>query len=621
MPKIKLLDEALINKIAAGEVIERPSSIVKELVENAIDAGATEITVEADEGGKSRIRVTDNGSGMEKEDALLSLERHATSKISTAEDLFKINTLGFRGEALASIAAVSEMVLKTKTKQEQTGTKILIAGGKIVEVQQVALPEGTSIEITNLFFNVPARKKHLKTIQTELRQITELLTKYALIYNDKTIELLHHGQSLLLSHATKNSADTLLTIYGKKVAYGMLAVDSTYTDIRVKGFISKPTLTRADKEIQHIFVNTRAVKNSIITKAVYDAYHTLLHLENHPLFILNVTINPGIIDVNVHPQKALIRVEKENELYNAIFNAVRNALDNAMLMPTILEETNATRSQAMQAPVAAKQFTIAEEKQTFLKKEESKKLHNTEEEISLSASAQEMLERAQQKVQSGKEKRAETAAEIIAQAQPVTTDTPAVAASERISTMRLIGRVHNTFYIAENELGMVIIDQHAAHERVMYEKFMEQLYEKKVQVQELLVPEEMEFSPAEMLTLKESTEHLENLGFLFEEFGRNTMLLRTVPMVLGRFADKEVIHEILANVNDKSSLDIKKEEKIIRSACRAAVKAHDIVHTQEMHTIMEQLQKCKQPFTCPHGRPTMIQMSIPELEKKFKRVV
>lgn len=593
MAKIKLLEESLINKIAAGEVIERPASVVKELAENAIDAGATQIIVEVDEGGKSRIKVIDNGSGMDKEDALLCLERHATSKISTAEDLFKIQTLGFRGEALASIAAVSEMVLKTKTKENATGVKILVAAGKILEVQEVAMPDGTSIEVTNLFFTVPARKKHLKTIQTELRQITELLTKYALIYTDKTIELLHHGQSLLLSPATKNQLDNILTIYGKKVAYGMLPVQSTYNNIVVKGFISKPTLTRADKEIQHIFVNTRAVRNTIINKAVYDAYHTLLHLENHPLFILNAAINPEIIDVNVHPQKALIRVEKENELYTAIFNAIRNALDTAQLMP-IISEAAAVHQQGA---VAAKQFIVVEEKQTFLKNQgkESEKEIKVEEEI--------------------KEEITKVVQDLI------TTHTPAVTASERISTMQLIGRIHNTFYIAENEFGMIIIDQHAAHERVMYERFMAQFYEKKVPVQELLVPQEMEFSPAELITLNESSAHLEKLGFHFEEFGRNSMLLRTVPLVLGRFVNKEVIHEILANVTEKSSIDTRKEEKIIRSACRAAVKAHDVVHSQEMHTILEQLQKCKQPFTCPHGRPTMIQMSIPELEKKFKRVI
>src|SRR3989338_6356839 len=361
MPKIKLLDEALINKIAAGEVIERPASVIKELVENAVYAGADIISVEIEEGGKSKIKVTDNGSGMEKEDALLCLERHATSKISTAEDLFKIKTMGFRGEALASIAAIAELSLKTKTKASAVGFKILVSGGKILDQHETAMPDGTIIEVTNLFFNVPARKKHLKTIQTELRQIVELMTKFALAYPDKTFRLMHHEQETLFSPAAKTLLDTVLTIFGKKIGYGMIPVKYTMNEITVTGVLSKPTLTRPDKSIQHIFVNTRAVKNPIISKAVYDAYHTLLHLENHPLFILNVKINPGIIDVNVHPQKALIRVEKENELYNAVFNAVRHALDTAQLVPQIAEEKTTTT----QAPLFARSFAVTEEKQTF----------------------------------------------------------------------------------------------------------------------------------------------------------------------------------------------------------------------------------------------------------------
>ncbi len=591
MPKIKLLEESLINKIAAGEVVERPASVVKELVENAIDAGATSITVEGEEGGKSKIKVTDNGCGMEKEDALLSLERHATSKISTADDLFKINTLGFRGEALASIAAIAELVLKTKSKESQTGVKILAAAGKIVDVQEIAMPDGTSIEVTNIFFNVPARKKHLKTMQTELRQMTELMTKYALVYSEKTFSLQHHGQELLFAAATKNPLDTVLTIYGKKVAYGMLPVDLTTAGMRVKGFISKPTLTRGDKGIQHIFVNTRAVKNHIINKAVYDAYHTLLHMENHPLFILNVIIAPETIDVNVHPQKAVIRVEKENDLYTAIFTAVRNTLDAAKLMPAIAEEKTTT----LQAPMIAKQFTVTEEKQMFLKKTEMHKSSPLSSSL-LSSSP-------------------------LNHSSPIIFESPKVSGTERISSLKLLGKVHNVFYLAENELGLVIIDQHAAHERVLYEHFMKQFYDKNIHVQELLVPEEMDFSPTEMLLLQENIVHLEALGFSFEEFGRNTMLLRTIPSILGKLIDKEAVHEILAQIGDKTQIHEMKEEKIIRTACRAAVKANDVVHLQEMLAIMEQLQKCKQPFTCPHGRPTMIQFTIPELERKFKRVV
>lgn len=611
MPKIKLLDDALINKIAAGEVIERPASVVKELVENAIDAGATVIITEIEEGGKSKIKVTDNGCGMEKEDALLCLERHATSKISDADDLFKIMTMGFRGEALASIAAIAEISLKTKTKTAQTGFKVLASGSTVLESHDIAMPDGTTIEVTNLFFNVPARKKHLKTMQTELRQVAELMTKYALAYPEKTIKLMHHQQEIIFAPATENAIDRILTIYGKKVTYGMLPIQYTHNEIGVRGFLSKPTITRNDKEVQHIFVNHRAVKNTIISKAVYDAYHTLLHLENHPLFILNVEINPGLIDVNVHPQKEVIRVEKENELYLAIFNAVRNTLDNAKLVPIIAEE----KQVCTQAPLLAKQFTVQEEKQTFF-------------------SAQEILDRALKKVIGDEEKKA---GEIIEEQEDIeeqeenkeessavalTTQAAAVRGTERISTLKIVGRIHNVFYLAENELGLIIIDQHAAHERVLYEKFMEQYYGKTIKTQELLVPEEIDFSPAEMLLYKENKRYIEQVGFHLEEFGRNTMLLRSVPSILGRLIDKETIHEILAQIHDKAMLlNEVQEEKIIRTACRAAVKANDVVHMHEMQTILQQLQKCKQPFTCPHGRPTMIQFTIPELEKKFKRVV
>ena len=620
MPKIKLLDDALINKIAAGEVVERPASVVKELVENSIDAGATTITVEIEEGGKSKIRVTDNGSGMEKDDALLCIERHATSKIADAEDLFKITTMGFRGEALASIAAIAELSLKTKTKTAQTGFKVLASGGKFMESHDIAMPDGTNIKVTNLFFNVPARKKHLKTIQTELRQVAELMTKYALAYPEKTIKLMHGQQEILFSPATTNAIDRILSVYGKKVTYGMLPVNYTYTEIEIKGFLSKPTITRNDKENQHTFFNHHAVKNNIISKAVYDAYHTLLHLENHPLFILNVTINPGLIDVNVHPQKAVIRVERENELYLAVFNAVRNTLDNAKLVPIIAEE----KPTFTQAPLMAKQFTVQEEKQTFFAGRENDKTQ--QEESASEISAQEMLDRALQKVvgaeaQNSEEKSNEEEKEQDSSAS-LTTVASAIAGTERISTLKLIGRIHNVFYLAENELGLIIIDQHAAHERVLYEKFMEQYYGKNIKTQELLVPEEIDFSPAEMLLYKENKKYIEQLGFHLEEFGRNTLLLRTVPSILGRLIDKETIHEIMVQINDKAMLlNEVQEEKIIRTACRAAVKANDVVHLQEMQTILQQLQKCKQPFTCPHGRPTMIQFTIPELEKKFKRVV
>lgn len=597
MPKIKLLEEALINKIAAGEVIERPASIVKELVENSIDAGATEITIELMEGGKSEIKITDNGYGMSKEDAVLSIQRHATSKISSTDDLFNIHTLGFRGEALASIAAVADVSLKTKTKEELTGIKVLISAGKIIETEEVAIKEGTSITVQNLFSTIPARKKHLKTMQTELRQATELITKYCLAHPHITFRLLHNTQELLFAPATENTLDRILTVYGTKIGSGMLAVAYEEKGIKINGHISKPTLTRNDASIQHIFVNTRAVKNSIITKAVTDAYHTLLHLDNYPLFVLHVYIDPALIDVNVHPQKATIRVEKEQELYTAVYNAVRQTLMTSQLIPVLTEES----TKSIQAPLFVKQTVIETEKQQFFAAESFSK---TEEQTV----AQEIFERALQRFSNIEEKTAQ--------------QEPQPEKMNQRYQIKLLGCVHKVFYLAENELGLLIIDQHAAHERVLYEKFMEMYRQRNITTQELLVPEELEFSPTEMIIIKEHKKVVEQLGFMLEEFGRNTMLLRTVPAVFGKYMNKEMIHEILFQLQERTTaLDAIKEEKIIRTACRAAVKAHDVVHIPEMQQILEQLQQCQQPFTCPHGRPTMIQFSIPDLEKKFKRVV
>lgn len=587
---IKLLEESVINKIAAGEVIERPASVIKELVENAIDAKANSITVEVDEGGKSRIKVIDDGTGMGKSDAELCIQRHATSKIEFADDLFNIRTLGFRGEGLASIVAVAQVVLKTKTKEQETGIKITASGGKILKKEDVAIQNGTSVEVSDLFFNVPARKKHLKTMQTELRQITELITRYALAYPEKMFRLMHHGNDLLFSPSAE-PLDNLLTMFGKDAAYAMIPVEYTQKDITVKGFVGNPTLTRADKTMQHIFVNRRPIKNDVIVKAVTDAYHTLLHLERQPVFVLNVDIKPAIIDVNVHPQKTTIRIEKENELYDTLFNAVRNSLDSSKLIPVV-----ESRETFIQAPLIAK--NIEEEKQTVFEQVEQ--------------TPQDILEKAIQKMTE------EKAVEV----KPVAVPKPETKASEKISKLKLIGCVHDVFYIAQNELGLVIIDQHAAHERVMYEKLMQQFGDGKIAVQELLEPEQIDFSPTEMLLLKENIETLSELGFVFDEFGGNTMLLRTVPFIFGKNMPKEVVHDVLAQLGEKSNaLDQIKEEKIIRSACRAAVKARDVVHENEMKKILDDLRLCRQPFTCPHGRPTMIQFTVPELEKKFKRVV
>lgn len=612
MQKIHLLEESVINKIAAGEVIERPASVVKELMENAIDAGATTITIEAEEGGKSSIKLTDDGCGMSTEDALLCFQRHATSKINTAEDLFSITTLGFRGEGLASIAAVADIVLKTKPKQQDVGTKIAICAGKILKSEAIAMPDGTNIEVTDLFFSVPARKKHLKTMQTELRQIVEVVTRYVLAYPEKTFRFVHQKQDIIFVSATEHLQDTILALYGRKIAYSMLPVEYQENTIGVHGFIGKPALSRADKTLQHLFVNKRPVRNPVIAKAVNDAYHTLLHLDRQPVFVLHITLPPTIIDINAHPQKTTIRIEREQELYAAVFAAVRKGLEG-MCLATVAEE----KQKVIHAPLLAKQVIMHEEKQSIFVKEASTPSAQL-------LSPQQILERAMEKIEAQHTiQPAKQNAQEEQQTKTSVTILPSeVPGTERISSLRLLGCIHRLFYIAENEYGLVIIDQHAAHERVLYEQFMQQFMTKGIAVQELLVPEQIEFSPAELLLLEEQKEILLQFGFFFEAFGGRTMLLRSVPAVLGKIINKDVVHDILAQLDEKTTaLDHFKEEKLIRSACRAAVKAQDVVHEEEMKQIVLQLQQCKQPFTCPHGRPTMIQMSVPELEKKFKRVV
>ena len=567
MGSIHILQEELINKIAAGEVVERPASVVKELIENAIDAGASEIIISVREGGISSIKVEDNGSGMDSEDAVLSLQRHATSKIQQTADLFSIKTLGFRGEALASIAAVSEMTLQTKRQDALLGTLLSMEGGVLKEQKETACNHGTTIEIRNLFYNVPARKKHLKIMTTEFRSLLDVVTRYALLYHGITFCLSHNEKRMLHAPATNEMLYRIVSVYGSELADRLIPVDYFYNDLHIKGFISKPTATRNDKSMQTIFVNKRWVKNYLITQAVYKGYHTLLHLDKHPVFILHVLIAPEKVDVNVHPQKTEVRIEHENDLFVGIVQAVKFALETGQLVPNIVEEKPFDQN------VSLKQFQAVWEKQTMLAPDAlSEKIDNQ--------------------------------------------------VTEKISSLKLVGKVHNLFYLAENELGLVIIDQHAAHERVLYEKFKRQLEQNAVKKQELLQPEMLELSPVESSLVEENIAVFNHLGFVLELFGENTFLLRSIPSVLGRQLKKEVFFDVLGGLQElQTRVEAEREDKIMRTACRAAVKANDTVEISEMYEIMLALQRCENPFTCPHGRPTMIQFTIPELERKFKRTV
>lgn len=566
--KIHLLENSLINKIAAGEVIENPASVVKELIENSLDAGSTEINIELKEGGKSYIKITDNGQGMTEQDAKLCFERHATSKISRPEDLFNISSLGFRGEALASIAAISNLKITTKTEDSLEGFLIEIESGKILKQAKIGCKTGTKIEVSNLFFNTPVRKKYLKDINTELNKILDLITRFSFRHQNISFNLTHNEKPLFNSPKTDNLLEKIITAYGKETSKQMLKIDYK-NRIEVNGFISKPGLTRSDKKQQTIFINDRNITNDVITKATYEAYRTLLFHNRHPLLILKIKLDPEDIDVNVHPTKKTVKLKKEQEIYNEVVSAISQTLNKNNLIPEAnIQESNAKPTQ---------KYSFSQDKQTLLTVKETPKNEYNE----------------------------------IQKDEPI---------SNSIGPIKILGQINKTFILAENNKGMLIIDQHAAQERILYEEFMQKYENKGIKKQKLLKPLILELSAAETDLVNKNLETFASLGFELEDYGSNSILIRSVPYIFERF-NKNLFLDILSEINDikKQAVEKTKEERIIRFACRKAIKAGLELTNLQIQELIEDLEKTETPYTCPHGRPTMLNITLAELERKFKR--
>jgi len=567
MTRIIQLSEDIINKIAAGEVIERPASVVKELVENALDAGATAIDVEIKKAGKELIRVKDNGCGMPEDDAKLCILRHTTSKIRQADDLHNIRTLGFRGEALSSIAAVSHFVLTTKEKSTIAGSRITVSGGVLQRVEQAASADGTTIEVHELFLNTPARRKFMKSDATENAQILDVITRYALYYNFVFFRLMSDGKSLLQSGNSDQRA-TITTIYGASLAKELLNVEKDDAGIRVSGMISKPTVTRANKDYQTFFVNGRLVKSPMIEHALHEAYHAALFIHRHPFALLKIEIDPALIDVNVHPTKKEVKFEKSELVYRFIYHAIRDVLEKENLIPQ------------MEMPSSF----------------HAEQLHLT--------------------------KRFDTSAQVILATTAPRSLPSMVNHSETLPPLRLLGQIHQTFFIAETAEGMLIIDQHIVQERVLYEQFMQQYMKSAVMPQVLLQPVIVELTQKDALMLGEHEEQLQQLGFAIDGFGGNSVRVRSIPSIFGRLQPADILPDILGQLRDgmTTSVENKAEAMITRMACRASIKAGDNCTIPQMQQLLGQLQHCKLPFHCPHGRPVFINVTREELEKMFLRV-
>ena len=670
MQKIRLLDSKTINKIAAGEVVESPKSVVKELTENAIDAGASSVTVEIKDGGISYIRISDNGCGIPKEQVKSAFLRHATSKMTQIEDLEHIFTLGFRGEALASIAAVAQVEMLTKTKDEETGTRICISAGEIEVMEDAACREGTTIIVKNLFYNVPARRKFLKKPATESGYVSDLVNKIALGHPEVAIQYINNGNTVLHTAGNNDPKTAVFYVYGKDAANNMLPISYRKGEYAVSGLIGKPELCRANRNYENLFINGRFIKNQVVASAVEDAYKTKLLIGKFPVFVLNLEVEPALVDVNVHPAKLEVRFKNDDEVYEFFYNAVSKALQETVLIPKAVLDKKPKEKQSVpeqqilvettaKAVVPAKKADIPAAKPVerpkmeavILSKEEKVKLDMPKaEKISETRpvpaaggrSVDELLKR--KPAVSGVAQKAEpylkkepvrpeeskqdfsAKAEVPVKVEsPKQVEIPVIEKQEEkkpfFHDYKIIGQVFRTYWIIEQAECLYLIDQHAAHERILYEELMHKFKEEKVISQRMLTPLMLNLTPMETEVLRNHKDLLESFGFELEDFGgkyalRSTPYLLQNPTGMGFFTDilDRLAEERISNVYDTKIL------AVATMACKAAVKGHDVLSVREAEALIHQLLKLEHPFTCPHGRPTIVELTRYEMEKMFKRI-
>ena len=728
MGKIVLLDDSTINKIAAGEVIERPASVVKEVMENSIDAGATAITVEIRNGGISYIRVTDNGKGIMQDDLEIAFERHATSKLRSAEDLDDIKSMGFRGEALASIASIAKVTLDSKTADSYTGYEVVVEGGKILSKEEAGCANGTSITIENLFYNTPVRYKFLKKDFTESGYIEDVVTRIALVHPEIAVKLINTGKTVIQTSGNGEIKPVIYNIYGKEIADNLIDIDYTYDDIIVKGVIGKPVISRSNRSNQLFFVNNRFVKDKALSGAAEQAFKGFVTIGKHGFLVLNIDMDPRKVDVNVHPAKLEVRFQEETKIFKAIYHAIREGLlkgdlvadtesidkideektkystENINLNPKIentgssifrdMAEKSAFNNSSTQdfkqpntfandmKPITSSEDTFTTPSTTWQKNDESadekeKKSEQTFEDVmaklnkmqnvisavkedvtttdevatsdnsnSFQTNATELPKIENQTSQSynvndtnfmemyektfgisAKKEEKEETLDVSQEFKPITSENN-VSVFEGESSYatkpvyKYIGIAFNTYIIIEMKSDLYIIDQHAAHERIMYEKIRQNYYNNDTKDSQLmLLPDIITLTHKEMGIYRDNKELFQRAGFMVEEFGENTVKLSGVPDVLLDLETKELFLETLDEINTVARTAKQEiEEKFIATvACKAAVKAHMVLERQEVIQLLDRLLQLPNPFTCPHGRPTAIKMTRNDIEKKFSR--
>lgn len=621
MGKIHIMDELLSNKIAAGEVVERPASVVKELVENAIDAKSTSIEVFLQDAGLMSIQVVDNGLGMDEEDAVKAFARHATSKIMKEQDLFRIRTLGFRGEALASIASVSKVTVKTS--DGESGVLLRMEGGHVIEQSGADLRRGTDITIAQLFYNTPARLKYLKTVQTELGHSIDLLNRLALCYPDIAFKLVHNEQVLLQTNGRGNVQQVLAAIYGLHNAKKMFAFNGNSNDYKIYGYATLPEVTRASKNYMSIFVNGRWVKHYLAQKAVVDAYHTFLPIERYPIIVLYIEGDPQLTDVNVHPAKHQIRLSKEPDLLALIETTLRGKLRQIMQAPVIEKKVKLEKLPSEQMNIFKPQPTFNEEKlsQVVERLNERTPVRTYDSQPIVVKDAPEIQTSIEQPVEMDEFIEVQMTEPI----QPITdTAKQLETPKQAFPDVEIVGQIHGTYIVAQMEDGFYLIDQHAAQERIKYEYFRDKVGEVDAnERQTLLLPLTFHYSQDEALTLQENKDALTDVGIFLEEFGQGSFVVREHPTWFPKGFEQEIIEELIEQVLATKKTDIKKlrEEAAIMMSCKRSIKANYYLTKEQMERLLNDLRECESPFTCPHGRPVLIHFTTYEVEKMFKRVM
>lgn len=664
MPQIQVLDQITIDKIAAGEVIERPASIVKELVENSIDAKAASVTVEIQDGGISLIRVTDNGSGIEREDIRNAFLRHSTSKIRKVEDLAHIASLGFRGEALSSISAVTRTELITKTKEDTFGTRYVIEGGVEQSLEDAGAPDGTTFLVRQLFYNVPARRKFLKTPMTEAGHVQDLLMRLALSHPEVAFTFINNGQTKMRTSGNGKLKDVIYSIYGREAAANLIELDYSMDGLVMKGYLGKPVITRGNRNFENYFVNGRYVKNAMLSKAIEDAYKDFLMQHKFPFVVIHFQVDGEKIDVNVHPTKMEMRFQRQQDVYNIVYEGVHRTL----LEPELIPQVEAPAPKVISQPKSESPFLLKpktaprpmekkpEEKEEphdeayFMKKMKERVLSYHQRNSSAEVAKKEQIFRPQaqaerikdalaraKEVEKQPQKQAEEQPELIRETpvyetKPVTEEKAEqlnlfeehLLKREKKAEYKLIGQVFETYWLVEFENSLYIIDQHAAHERVLYERTLKEMKNREFTAQYLSPPIILSLSMQEAQVLNENMDRFTRIGFEIEPFGGEEYAVRAIPDNLFGIAKKELLLEMLDDLADGISTSMTPElidEKVASMSCKAAVKGNNRLSAQEADTLIGELLLLENPYHCPHGRPTIIAMTQRELEKKFKRIV